>query len=355
MGWQRFGTPEYDAAYGSQASGQVDFDGNPLQGQPGASPYGSIPDVIVQMLMQGGWQPGVGSGQVDQDGVPLPENSGLTQQDQLLQRMQQLGISQARDQSGNWAYVDSSGKPIQGTVNTNAPEDSKFMAAALAAAAAVGGGLAAGYGPAGAGTASLGSAGAPLAADAGYLAPMGLEAPISTAGFTAPELGAIGSGGIGTLGGAGAALPESAGLLESVGQVAPLQPMPTLPEFAPWSPSITPSVPSDYSHEGNNYPTPESTQGPGGSPVNATAPLNPLDWLKANPKLAAQLLGGAAGLLGGSGGSGSAPYSGPMPTIQRGGWSPNANPQYMQTKRYGLLSPQPKSNSGLGQYLGLLG
>lgn len=30
----------------------------------------------------------------------------------------------------------------------------------------------------------------------------------------------------------------------------------------------------DYSNEGRNYPTPQSTQGPGGSPVNASAPSN---------------------------------------------------------------------------------
>jgi hypothetical protein len=75
----------------------------------------------------------------------------------------------------------------------------------------------------------------------------------------------------------------------------------------------TPTTPTglpqaDYSHEGNNYPTSESTQGPGGSPVNASPAAPGLgskigDFFKANPKLAISLLGSVFG--GGKGGSGA--------------------------------------------------
>lgn len=89
------------------------------------------------------------------------------------------------------------------------------------------------------------------------------------------------------------------------GGAAPTAPAPTTPTGLPQA---------DYSHEGNNYPTPEATQGPGGSPVNASPAAPGLgskigDFLKANPRLAISLLGsvfgGAGGGSGGAGGPGS--------------------------------------------------
>jgi hypothetical protein len=67
---------------------------------------------------------------------------------------------------------------------------------------------------------------------------------------------------------------------------------------------------AEYSNEGNNYPTSESTQGSGGSPVNSSVANNPfMNWLKNNPKQAIQLMGmlggAAAGGSSGGGGSGS--------------------------------------------------
>jgi hypothetical protein len=64
-----------------------------------------------------------------------------------------------------------------------------------------------------------------------------------------------------------------------------------------------PPVIPDYSNEGRNYPTPESTQGPGGSPVNASTTTTPnpfLDWLLKNPMLATQLIGLVGGGLAGN-------------------------------------------------------
>ena len=60
---------------------------------------------------------------------------------------------------------------------------------------------------------------------------------------------------------------------------------------------------ADYSNEGRNYPTPESTQGPGGSPVNASTAWQNQPWAKNLPDWAKSALGfasskgGMAGLL----------------------------------------------------------
>jgi hypothetical protein len=78
-----------------------------------------------------------------------------------------------------------------------------------------------------------------------------------------------------------------------------------------------------------------------------------LDWIKANPKLGGALLGG---LLGGSGSSsgGGYSYNGPMPTISRGGWKPQAQAQLMPTQNVApaLNLQQPgMQRSGLLRYL----
>jgi len=131
--------------------------------------------------------------------------------------------------------------------------------------------------------------------------------------------------------------------------------------YAPPAPSYDPSTdygfgytppPSydygDYSNEGRNYPTPESTQGPGGSPVNATTydPLGSLPpWLRDAIKALGGNLTSGKGLsaLGGaligasekrkpSGGGTTERYAGPMQmnrTMAQGKYGPIA--QYNPT------------------------
>jgi len=114
---------------------------------------------------------------------------------------------------------------------------------------------------------------------------------------------------------------------------------------------------ADYSNEGLNYPTPESTQGVGGSPINATTVLGAsdiisllqkygskaFDFLKANPGL---LAGGAGALLGAlskappSGGGVAKAYAGPAQqltrTVTQGKYGPIA--QYgVQAARGGIM------------------
>lgn len=92
----------------------------------------------------------------------------------------------------------------------------------------------------------------------------------------------------------------------------------TLPNYGNEGNNYPPSTNNpDYGNEGKNYPTPESTQGPGGSPVNAGPTpdwsSSIKDWVLKNPKLAMTLAGS---LLGGAGGSSTpapaAPGTGPQ-------------------------------------------
>ena len=75
---------------------------------------------------------------------------------------------------------------------------------------------------------------------------------------------------------------------------------------------------SYYGNEGLNYPTPESTQGPGGSPVNATtyeSLLNQLVRALSSGRGLAALAGAGLGLAnraGPSGGGSRQGYAGPM-------------------------------------------
>lgn len=110
--------------------------------------------------------------------------------------------------------------------------------------------------------------------------------------------------------GSGAALPFEAmtpnwggDVVEIVDTKLPTEPPPTTPPPAAPPPLMTdesqiplPEEPP-YSNEGNNYPTPESTQGPGGSPVNSSiAPDSGIPWsrigdiIAKNPTLAIPLI-----------------------------------------------------------------
>jgi hypothetical protein len=55
---------------------------------------------------------------------------------------------------------------------------------------------------------------------------------------------------------------------------------------------------ASYSNEGRNYPTPESTQGPGGSPVNASTAWQNQPWAKNLPDWAKSALGFASSKAG---------------------------------------------------------
>jgi hypothetical protein len=157
---------------------------------------------------------------------------------------------------------------------------------------------------------------AALFGDAGYGAGM---TGAQTAAYDAALAG--GAGGAGTGVGALAGNADKAALFGDAGYGAGMTGAQTgaydaaLGGTAATTPSINPA---DYSHEGLNYPTPESTQagGPmGGSPVNGPAGIPSLnvsdpsllskfgDWAAANPKLAAQLAGIAGGALFGGKGS----------------------------------------------------
>ena len=79
-----------------------------------------------------------------------------------------------------------------------------------------------------------------------------------------------------------------------------------------------------------------------------------LDWLKANPKLGGALLGGLLGGSGGGSSGGGYSYSGPMPTVTRGGWKPQAQAQLMPVQNVAPalnLNQQGQQNSGLLRYL----
>jgi hypothetical protein len=85
-----------------------------------------------------------------------------------------------------------------------------------------------------------------------------------------------------------------------------------------------------------------------------------LSWAKANPDKAIQGLALAGGLIKDKlNPQDTGTYTGPMPTISRGGWSATASPTYMptQAQKTGLLSLPTTGNvnTGLWRYAGLLG
>lgn len=74
------------------------------------------------------------------------------------------------------------------------------------------------------------------------------------------------------------------------------------------------------------------------------------EFAKSNPKLVGGLLGG---LLGGSSGGGYS-YNGPMPTITRGGWKPQAQAQLRPVQNVAPMlnmNQQGQQNAGLLRYL----
>jgi hypothetical protein len=118
--------------------------------------------------------------------------------------------------------------------------------------------------------------------------------------------------------------------------------------------STTPLAPMEVPSEAWQNPTtpeiatPTQTLDPSGVVPSTGGGL--LDYLRNNPRLVAGLAGG---LLGGAeGGSGGESYTGPMPTITRGGWSATATPTYSQPQAQQPMNVQPgQANSGLWRYM----
>jgi len=70
-----------------------------------------------------------------------------------------------------------------------------------------------------------------------------------------------------------------------------------------------------------------------------------------NPQIVGALAGGLLGGTSGGGSGGEAPYTGPMPTIERGNWKPNAQATMMQVPQFGGLLPKTgQANSGLWRF-----
>lgn len=76
-----------------------------------------------------------------------------------------------------------------------------------------------------------------------------------------------------------------------------------------------------------------------------------LDFAKGNPKAAGAILGGLFGGAGGGSSGGAPAYTGPMPTIERGNWSPTAKAQMMAVPQFGgQMQKTGNANSGLWRY-----
>jgi hypothetical protein len=86
-----------------------------------------------------------------------------------------------------------------------------------------------------------------------------------------------------------------------------------------------------------------------------TAAQKAIEYAAKNPKIVGGLLGAAGGATEGGGGGGTEPYTGPMPTISRGGWQPRAQAQMMQLPTFGQglnAQQQGNANSGLWRFMG---
>ncbi len=104
----------------------------------------------------------------------------------------------------------------------------------------------------------------------------------------------------------------------------------------------------DYSNEGHNYPTSESTQGAGGSPINASTAGTP-GLSSLQQKLASQLLKTAQSKLTG-GGSGAA---GGMPGGSGIGYTPNELSNETPGMMAGYGAPQAQAaQAGTPHFLG---
>jgi hypothetical protein len=119
-------------------------------------------------------------------------------------------------------------------------------------------------------------------------------------------------------------------------------PIPTLPTTLPQSPGIPPVMAE---------PMPEIPDVPAGPGSQSGGPGAFFDKLMKNPQIIGALAGGLLGGTSGGGSGGEAPYTGPMPTIERGNWKPNAQATMMQVPTFGGLLPKTgQANSGLWRF-----
>jgi hypothetical protein len=275
-------------------------------------------------------------------------------------------IMQAGDSVGNGSYSwvqDAQGNIVAAPQYTT-NNDPAFQAAMYAAMGFAGGsaaGLAGGGGAAPAGEGLL--SGMDLAADAA----LGSANNIGTAaaqfgsgaqfgGAAMPEFGGFsgnltgdiaGEYGLGSLGAESAAGLVAPGAAGSGGALL----------AAPGASSGFGSLGAFTSQLGGLGGAPGAAGAPGAVPgagsTLGSAASGLLDFAKANPQLIGGLLGGALGGMGSGDTSGST-YTGPMPTITRGDWKPNAQAQMMAAPNYGSkpLPTTGNANSGLWRYRG---
>lgn len=279
---------------------------------------------------------------VPQGGEDQPQQFGNPQQE-LLDWMKSSGYTYAlnptRDGGQLNAWLDASGKPIDGTLQEFQGGDKNFGIASSLLGAALGG---IGMSHAGllGGAAGAAPEGLSLAGEYGGAGALGDASLLtgSSLGTVAQPAAGMTYGGSALGGGLSAA---NAGL---TGGGSPSY----LTEGA-----LTPmEVPS----QAWQNPALASTQSPTATlAASAAAPsfIDKLPGLLTNPKVIGAVAGG---LLGGTGADSSepAPYTGSMPTIERGNWKPNAQANLMQVPQFGqgLLSGPGVANSGLWRFKG---
>jgi hypothetical protein len=229
---------------------------------------------------------------------------------------------------GGMQAASAAGGGLFGTAAAAADPLAAYMTTGGVEGSIIGGGTGGAAGSVGAGTGLL-NAVDPLA---DYMTTGGVEGSI-TGGGTGGGAGSVGGGLLD--GGAIKQLPSSLpGSTPVPGEALPVGTTP---------PATVPTAPPALG--GWNGPSwvPEELRGV-------------WDVIKNNPRLVGALVGGGLGAVeAGNQNNTPAPYTGPMPTITRGGFQAQATPSYRQVPQFGLLAPQGKQvqGSGLHQY-GLL-
>lgn len=165
--------------------------------------------------------------------------------------------------------------------------------------------------------------------------------------------------GVGSLPNVGGASGSAGGLFSPIDLASLPQPvsLPTLPELPQIGGGIK-TMPG--LSQGDLSPRPgidmESLPQPVQPVPGASGGVGGTIWeaIKNNPQLAGAIGGGLLGAVDGGasgGGGGEAPYTGPMPTISRGQWKPNAQANMMQVPTFGSLLPTTgQANSGLWRF-----
>jgi hypothetical protein len=231
--------------------------------------------------------------------------------------------------------------------------DKTFLTgAALAAALAAPGIIAAGPGASGAAAGAAGSGAATGATNAALI-----ESAVGTAGYGASSAGA--GGGAGLLAGGGAAEVAAGG----AGGAAPSAGTYGAGLGAESAGGL---VAPGAAGSGGSLLAAPGAAGAGAAGAGALSGLPSwlqegvgpvLNFIKDNPKLAGALAGGLLGGASGGGDDEPAPYTGPMPTITRGNFSASALDKYnpTQVQQYGNTGLLKRTSGGLGRYTGILG